>query len=63
MKVDKSLEGPNGTVQFQGELSSEEVDVILGVGLNFLMQQGALPFKVIKDMDKAKLAPHSETFQ
>ena len=63
MKVDKSLEGPNGTVTFQGELSSEEVDVILGVGLNFLMQQGALPFKVFKDLDKVKIAPSTETQQ
>ena len=63
MKVDKSLEGPNGTVTFQGELSSEEVDVILGVGLNFLMQQGAIPFKVLKDLDKVKIAPSTETQQ
>ena len=63
MKVDKSLEGPNGTVTFQGELSSEEVDVILGVGLNFLMQQGALPFKVLKDLDRIKMVPSSETQQ
>ena len=63
MKVDKSLEGPNGTVTFQGELSPEEVDVILGVGLNFLMQQGAIPFKVLKDLDKVKIAPSTETQQ
>ena len=63
MKVDKSLEGPNGTVTFQGELSPEEVDVILGVGLNFLMQQGAIPFKVLKDLDKIKIAPSTETPQ
>ena len=63
MKVDKSLEGPNGTVTFQGELSSAEVDVILGVGLNFLMQQGALPFKVLKDLDRIKMVPSSETQQ
>lgn len=48
MKVNKSIETPEGTFVFEGELSVEEVDLIMGVGLNFLLQQGALPFRVTK---------------
>lgn len=47
MKVKKSIETPDGSVTFEGELNSDEVDLILGVGLNFLLQQGAVPFKVL----------------
>ena len=46
MKVRKTLETPEGSVTFEGDLTSEELDLVLGVGLNFLLQQGAIPFKV-----------------
>ena len=42
MKVDKTIELPNGTVQFQGELSAEELDTVLAYGLNTLLALGAI---------------------
>ena len=43
MHVNKSFETPQGTVTFIGELEPKELDLVLKVGLNFLMQMGALP--------------------
>ncbi len=48
MHVSKAIETPEGTVVFEGELDSEEVDFVLRLGLNFLLQQGALPL-ITKD--------------
>lgn len=44
MQIDKSFEMPEGTVTFQGTLSPEELDLVLAVGLNTLMRNGAIPF-------------------
>lgn len=63
MKISKTLELPEGSVQFDGELSEAEVDMILGIGLNYLLQRGALPFKVDGDMDIHALAMPTETKQ
>jgi hypothetical protein len=43
MLISKAIETPQGTVVFEGELSGEEHDFVLKVGLNFLMQAGAIP--------------------
>ena len=44
MHVNKSIETPEGTVKFEGELESKELDLVLKIGLNYLYQMGALPF-------------------
>lgn len=44
MLINKTIETEQGTVKFEGELESQELDLVLQVGLNFLLQQGALPF-------------------
>lgn len=43
MHVNKTLETPEGTVKFEGELEPKELDLVLKIGLNFLLQTGALP--------------------
>ena len=43
MLINKSIETENGTVKFQGELEQEELDFILKIGLNTLLQMGAIP--------------------
>ena len=63
MKVSKTLELNGGTVQFDGELSEAEVDMIIGIGLNYLLQRGALPFKVDSETDLAQLGITTETKQ
>lgn len=59
MKVDSSLETPDGSVKFKGELNSAEVDLIISVGLNALLLAGALPMKVTKADDTITVAPGS----
>lgn len=43
MNVSKVIETPEGTVKFEGELGPKELDLVLEIGLNYLLQQGALP--------------------
>lgn len=42
MKVDKVFETPEGTVRFQAELTQKELDAVVTVGLNYLLQVGAI---------------------
>lgn len=44
MLISKSIETENGTVKFEGELEQNELDFILKIGLNTLLQMGAIPF-------------------
>lgn len=48
MLVNKSIETPQGTVKFEGELEQKELDFVLKIGLNFLLTQGAIPMTVAK---------------
>lgn len=63
MKVDKIIETPSGEIHFQGTLSPEEVEVVVSVGLNFLVQQGAIPFKVLQPKDRFVMTEGSELEQ
>lgn len=42
MKVNKTVEMPNGSVTFTGELEAQELDTVLQYGLNTLLALGAL---------------------
>lgn len=59
MLVNKSIETPQGTVKFEGELEQQELDFILKVGLNFLLQNGAIPFTSAQNVQE----PAEETVQ
>jgi hypothetical protein len=41
MHVNKVFETEQGTVKFEGELEQAEADMVIKLGLNFLLQQGA----------------------
>jgi hypothetical protein len=43
MLVCKTLETPEGHVKFEGELEPNELDLVIKLGLNYLLQMGALP--------------------
>lgn len=55
MKVDKILETPEGTIQFQGELKGKELDAVITVGLHYLLSVGALV--PLSEKDKKDLSP------
>jgi hypothetical protein len=44
MLVSKSIETEKGTVKFEGELEQNELDFVIKIGLNTLLQLGAIPF-------------------
>lgn len=59
MHVKKAIETNKGTITFEGELSQEEVDLVIQLGLNYLLVNGALPFTTQEDV----LAPSSKAVQ
>jgi hypothetical protein len=46
MEIKKVLKTKDGNVTFKGSLSPEEHEFVLAVGLNTLMENGAIPFQV-----------------
>ena len=57
MEVNQSFKTEEGTLTFQGELSQEELDIVIQVGLSTLFSQGLIPFKVSDEIDIASVAP------
>lgn len=53
MKINSTFETEEGTIRFQGELNSEELDLVIGIGLNLLFQQGLLPMASADEEDLA----------
>lgn len=57
MEISQSFKTEEGTLTFQGELSQEELDIVIQVGLSTLFSQGLIPFKVSDEIDIASVAP------
>ena len=51
MQISKSIETPEGTVKFQGEISGAELDIVLQFGLLSLMSKGVIQ-AVVQDRDE-----------
>ena len=62
MIITKTIKLDNG-VEFTANLNEEQVSYILSVGMNYLMQQGALPFAVVDDDSMADYPPTTGTAQ
>lgn len=60
MHIKKTIEGPDGIFEINGEFTAEEIAIILEVGLNTLYATGALPFTAINKEKLAQIAPYSE---
>ncbi len=43
MKVENTIRLPEGIVKFSGELEQAEADLVLEIGLNYLIRAGAFP--------------------
>lgn len=51
MKINNTIETPEGSMTFQGELDGKELDFVVQTGLNFLMYNNLLPItKQFKDL-------------
>jgi hypothetical protein len=64
MKINHSVELPDGSYQFQGEITGKELEFIVEYGMNNLMAQGALPF-LSEDSETVKymIVPEKNTEQ
>lgn len=51
MEVSKTIKTSEGTVVFEGNLTQDEADLVIGIGLTSLLKAGAIPFKVLKQTD------------
>ena len=63
MEVRKAIKTDQGTILFEGELTNEEFDFVLTVGLNQLLQSGALPFHEVSPDDLANMNVQSKEKQ
>lgn len=43
MKIEQTVRLPEGIVKFSGELSQTEADLVVEIGLNYLIRAGAFP--------------------
>jgi len=51
MQVKKLIKTSDGTVSFEGEITEDEHSFLLGVGLNTLMEQGAIAMNQEEEED------------
>ena len=49
MQISKSIETPEGTVKFEGEISGMELDIVLQMGLLTLMSRGVIQSVKVDD--------------
>jgi len=49
MKINQTIQTKEGTVQFQGELSGPELDIVLEAGLGILLRMGVLKTVNVED--------------
>lgn len=64
MDVKRTIETEDGTVFFSGTLKGAELEAVITVGLNTLLQNGALPYLMESEETAAKLVmPEQKTEQ
>lgn len=63
MEIKKVLKTKDGNVTFKGSLSPEEHEFVLAVGLNTLMENGAIPFQVDEADELADFIPGESPVQ
>jgi hypothetical protein len=55
MIVKHLVEKPDGTVVFQGVLEGKELAFVIETGLDYLIEQGHIPFVSLEDYNVADL--------
>lgn len=63
MHFEKVFKTEDGTWQFQGDFTEEEVRFFVEVAVSYLMRQGAIPLKAFDDADISSFVPPTETEQ
>lgn len=63
MQIDKIIETPEGAVQIQANLSEEQVQFLLEVGLNVVLSKGAKPFLAKNEFTRDQIQQGTATIQ
>jgi len=63
MEIKKVIKTKSGEVTFKGSLTPEEHEFILAVGLNTLLENGALPIHLADEEDLADYIPGESPVQ
>lgn len=63
MQIQKIIETPEGAVEVQANLSPEQVQFLLEVGLNVVLAKGAKPFIRAEDYSLEQLHNGPESVQ
>jgi len=61
--IKKVIKTKNGTVTFKGSLSPEEHEFVLAVGLNTLIEAGAIPMQIAGEDELADFIPGESPVQ
>ena len=61
MKIEVKTEDADGNVTFDGVLNKQEVELVLNVGINFLMANGAMPLFTGKDDEELGIVSAAPT--
>lgn len=57
MYVNKIIQSKNGAFKFKGEVTQDELDYIINVGLNTLLEQGSLPLHSMETEELVNFPP------
>jgi hypothetical protein len=61
MKVSTTVQTPEGSVKFEGELSQQETDLVIQIGLSQLFEMGMIPFVVRSEEEASALVSNSNS--
>jgi hypothetical protein len=59
MQLKRRIETPDGTFEVDATFTKEEMDVIVDVGLNTMLQAGAIPFQTNERGVHVVIPPHT----
>lgn len=49
MRVDKKITLPGGTVHFKGDLSDDELDIVIGFGLTLMLSKNLIAYTIVDE--------------
>ena len=63
MNIEVETKDAEGNITFKGKLTNTEIDLILNVGINFLLANGAMPLMVQESTEASSVLPEQTTVQ
>lgn len=57
MQINKTIETPEGIIKFEGELSQEEADTVISIGLTSLLNAGFISYTIAPPEEDIEVDP------